>query len=73
MSISVSEVRAFGAGGLPQQLVDVLNYALTLEYFEATFYKTANAAPSRKSPTFMAYRSDWSCNSTTFERSAVPL
>jgi len=30
------------AGGLPQQVVDVLNYALTLEHFEASFYRTAN-------------------------------
>lgn len=29
--------------GLPQRIVDVLNYALSLEYFEATFYATANS------------------------------
>ena len=33
---------AFGDGGLPRQVVDVLNYALSLEYFEAAFYETAN-------------------------------
>src|SRR3981189_27967 len=33
--------RAF-ADGLPQQVVDVLNYALTLEHFEDSFYRKAN-------------------------------
>lgn len=29
---------AYAQGGLPQQVVDVLNYALTLEYLESSFY-----------------------------------
>jgi hypothetical protein len=41
--LAASSIEAFGEGGLPQQVVDILNYALTLEHFEATFYRTANA------------------------------
>lgn len=40
--LAMASTEAFAAEGLPQQVVDVLNYALALEYFEATFYKTAN-------------------------------
>src|ERR1700733_11270730 len=40
--LAAASTEAFGADGLPQQVVDVLNYALTLEHFEATFYRTAN-------------------------------
>ena len=40
--LAMASTEAFAAEGLPQQVVDVLNYALSLEYFEATFYKTAN-------------------------------
>jgi hypothetical protein len=41
--LAATSSAAFAADGLPQQVVDVLNYALSLEYFEATFYRTANA------------------------------
>jgi hypothetical protein len=41
--LAMASSAAFAADGLPQQVVDVLNYALSLEYFEATFYRTANA------------------------------
>ena len=41
--LAVASTEAFGAE-LPQQVVDILNYALTLEHFEATFYKNANGA-----------------------------
>jgi hypothetical protein len=40
--LALASTEAFAVGGLPQQVVDVLNYALSLEHFEATFYKTAN-------------------------------
>jgi hypothetical protein len=40
--LAMASSAAFAADGLPQQVVDVLNYALSLEYFEATFYRTAN-------------------------------
>lgn len=38
------------AGGLPKQIVDTLNFALTLEYIESAFYKaglSADVIPSR--------------------------
>jgi hypothetical protein len=41
--LAMAATEAFGQSGLPQQVVDVLNYALSLEHFEATFYKMANA------------------------------
>lgn len=39
--LAAASAEAF-ADGLPQQVVDVLNYALTLEHFEDTFYRRAN-------------------------------
>lgn len=36
--------RAFAQGGLPQGIIDVLNFALTLEYLENEFYVTGLAS-----------------------------
>jgi hypothetical protein len=41
--IAAASSEAFGAS-LPQKVVDVLNYALTLEYIEAAFYKEGNTS-----------------------------
>jgi hypothetical protein len=42
--LAMASQQAFGAGKLPQSVVDVLNFALTLEYIEDAFYTAGNKA-----------------------------
>lgn len=39
-ALAIFTRKAFAQGGLPQQIVDALNFALTLEYLEDEFYRT---------------------------------
>lgn len=44
LALGVMAKNAFAQGSLPQQIRDVLNFALTLEYLEDEFYKAGLAA-----------------------------
>lgn len=44
LALGLMAKNAFAQGSLPQQIKDVLNFALTLEYLEDEFYKAGNAA-----------------------------
>jgi hypothetical protein len=54
VALAVAARAAFARGGLPQALVKVLNYALTLEFLEGEFYVTGVAASGLIPPADLA-------------------
>ncbi|SRR5579883_32824 len=62
VALAALSTDVFAQGGLPNEVVDVLNFALTLEYLESTFYNYAlspqyHVVPPQDAPIFQTIQS----------------